>query len=405
MVAAAVGELRGGDVEDALPRPVGNEVADARQVLVGVAETHAAADAALEVAGAAAEEEGDHALILVPDVDRAVEFGNRRGHREPAEEVVPEGAQGGECCVGAFRRAVLRQHFPRRPPIQMPGHLKFRLRRILHIPQYEDQLLACPGLQRKVETVRSHRAPPVRHGIARRAGKYLLRRIKTVVHADERLPVGIEPVVRTVHAVESVMVAPLPILRLVIEHIRLHLHFAGRQVALEILHVGGRIPETPLHETVQLERLAHTARVGQAHPVDLAACAGRHEEQHLCTEAVLLARQARVAHAMPALIRVQRRLARLPAGIPHRIAVLDIEVASARIHRHTVVAVAENAPELGVAAEAVAAGGVGDQREEVVRAHVVDPRPGRIWPGDHIFARGIVEVSELFHLRKGYQYL
>ena len=53
MVAAAVGELCGGDVDDALTGARGYLMDEAHEVLVGVAEAHATADAALEERGRA----------------------------------------------------------------------------------------------------------------------------------------------------------------------------------------------------------------------------------------------------------------------------------------------------------------------------------------------------------------
>ena len=53
MIAAAVGELRRGDVDDALTGTLGDEVYKAHEVLVAVAESHAASDAALEERGRA----------------------------------------------------------------------------------------------------------------------------------------------------------------------------------------------------------------------------------------------------------------------------------------------------------------------------------------------------------------
>ena len=56
---------------------------------------------------------------------------------------------------------------------------------------------------------------------------------------------------------------------------------------------------------------------------------------------------------MTALIEIKRSLARLPARIPYGITVLDVEIAAAGIHGHTVVAVARYAAELGILAETV----------------------------------------------------
>ena len=74
VISAPVCELGRGDVDDALAGPLGDEVHEAQQVLVRVAKPHAAADARLEIRGAARHVEGDHALVRVPDVDHAVEL-------------------------------------------------------------------------------------------------------------------------------------------------------------------------------------------------------------------------------------------------------------------------------------------------------------------------------------------
>ena len=195
------------------------------------------------------------------------------------------------------------------------------------------------------------------------------------------------------------MVAPLPVLGLVVDGIRLDLHLAGGEIALEIFHIGRCVPETPFQEAVKLEGLTSAGGIGQANPVNLAAMADRHEKEHLCTKAILLACQAGIAHPVPALVEVERRLAGLPTRIPDRIAVLDIEITSAGIHRHAVVAIAENAPELGVPAEAIASGCIGNQGKEIFCTHVINPGPGRCRLSNHVFASLVIEMSEFLHTR------
>lgn len=51
MIGAAVRKLRGGDVQNTLPRPFRNDVYKSEQVLTRIAEAHAAPHAAFEVAG------------------------------------------------------------------------------------------------------------------------------------------------------------------------------------------------------------------------------------------------------------------------------------------------------------------------------------------------------------------
>ena len=96
---------------------------------------------------------------------------------------------------------------------------------------------------------------------------------------------------------------------------------------------------------------------------------------------------------MAALIEVERCLARFPTGIPDGLAILDVEVATAIVHRHVVVAITGDAAELGILVEGIATGGVADEREEILIAQIVDPRPWGLWVGDDILAVGVIKMS------------
>jgi hypothetical protein len=72
VIGAAGRQLRGGQVEDALAGARRHHVHKAQQVLVGVAEAEAAADAGLIERRRARHVEGGHALVGVPDIDHAV---------------------------------------------------------------------------------------------------------------------------------------------------------------------------------------------------------------------------------------------------------------------------------------------------------------------------------------------
>ena len=72
VIAAAVRELGAGDIDDALAGTGRYLMNETYEVLVGIAEAHASTDAALEETSRTRHAEGDHALILVPDVHHAV---------------------------------------------------------------------------------------------------------------------------------------------------------------------------------------------------------------------------------------------------------------------------------------------------------------------------------------------
>ena len=89
VIASAVGELCRSNVDDALAGTFGNLMDKAHEVLVGVAEAHAASDPTLEERCRAAHAECHHALVLVPDIHHAVEFRVARLHLIDVEQTVP----------------------------------------------------------------------------------------------------------------------------------------------------------------------------------------------------------------------------------------------------------------------------------------------------------------------------
>ena len=77
----------------------------------------------------------------------------------------------------------------------------------------------------------------------------------------------------------------------------------------------------------------------------------RDEEEYAGLDAVLRTGNAGIAHSMAAFIEVKRSLARLPARRPYAAVVIDVEISSSIVHRHTVVAVAGDPAELGILVE------------------------------------------------------
>ena len=250
MVTTAVRELGRSNVDDALAGPFRNHMHDTGKVLVGIPETHAPADAALEVAGAPAEEEGNHALILVPDIHRAVQFRDLGFHAEAVQKVVPKGPKLREGGIDLRPGRERVHHFQRLCLVDDAGGDELLVGGILHVAQHKNEFFFLPRLQGQVQAVRGNGAPAMGHGIARGSGKDLLRRLKAIVHADECLPVCVEAVEGTVYAKEGIMVPAFPVFGLVIQHVPFHLYLSGRKVALEVFHIGRGVPKAPLGKRV-----------------------------------------------------------------------------------------------------------------------------------------------------------
>ena len=112
--------------------------------------------------------------------------------------------------------------------------------------------------------------------------------------------------------------------------------------------------------------------------------------------AVLLTGQDGVAQTVAAAVGVQLGLGGLPAGVPDRAAVVDVDAVAVHIQWGVVVAVAGDAAQPSIPIKAVAAAGVGHEAEKVLAAQIVDPRQGRARGVDHVFPVCIIKMSE-FH--------
>ena len=219
------------------------------------------------------------------------------------------------------------------------------------------------------------------------------RLVQAVVGPDEGVAGGVEAVRLTGAREQRVVAASLPVLGRVVDRRALDLDLADRVRALEIRHVVEGLVEAELDVGVELQLLRQRAGVANGRLPELGRLAGGHEEEELHLDAVARAEEPRVAETVAALVAVERGLRGLPTGVPHRAAVVDVEVAAAEVERDVVVAVAGQAAQLGVAPEREAAGGVGAEPDQLVLAQVVQPRQRRVRTVDHVLPPRVVELA------------
>ena len=331
MVAAAVRELGGGYVYDTLAGTLRNLMHEAHKVLIGVPEAHSAADSALEERCRTGHVEGDHALVLVPDVDHPVHLLLRTLHGIYVQQGVPICLKLGKCGIhlgcgveGRYEFAGLCLVYDRRTAaMPQTRHIKNEIAvvvchkllflRVFHISEQEYIILAFARREFYIYAMRGYRAPAVGYAVAGSACHNLLRISKVVIQAYEGLPVGVESVHRDVHAVEGIVVAALLIFGLMIYDRTVHLDFTSREIALEVLHIGGCIPEAPLGEREEPEAFLGVRGVAQGDLLDLRPAMKRNKEEHTGLDAVLGTCDAGVAHSMTTFVEVKRSLARFPA--------------------------------------------------------------------------------------------
>ena len=96
----------------------------------------------------------------------------------------------------------------------------------------------------------------------------------------------------------------------------LYLYFTGREVALEVLAIGGGIPQAPLGIAEQLQVLHLLGGVSQGYLLDLRPRLQRYEIKYAGLYSILAARDAGVVHTVTALVAVEWCLAGFPAWVP-----------------------------------------------------------------------------------------
>ena len=242
--------------------------------------------------------------------------------------------------------------------------------------------------------MRARGLPAVGDRVGRRAPFDRDRPIPAAVGPQEGVPLRVEPGDRLGAGEEREVVAPLPVLGLVVDDAVLHLDLADRVVPLEVRGVVLRIPEAELDGAEEREACRLSPLVRQASAPHLQGLALRDEVQRLDADAVIARRDHGVAEAVTARVLLQLALRGLPAGAPviaGRV-VADVEIPPTDVERCVVVAIARQAAEPGVAEEGVPARGVRDDPEVFLAAEVVDPREGRVGSGDDVLASDVVEM-------------
>ena len=195
------------------------------------------------------------------------------------------------------------------------------------------------------------------------------------------------------------MIAALFVLGLMIDRCpftALDLHFTGREVTLEVLSVRSRIPQAPFRIRKKLEMFDLVGEVGDRYTLDLGLYAQRYKMQYRRTHTVLLSCDAGVVQTMPALVFVQRCLARFPSRIPDSGTIYEVEIATYRIHRYAVITITGDAAEFRVFVEIITTSRIGDQAEEILVSKVVDPRERCLRIGDDVLPFGVIKMSVLF---------
>ena len=112
---------------------------EAEQILAGITESHTTAGAGLEVGSRTGHVEGNHTLILVPDVDHASQFFICTGERIFCQQAIPVGSKLCKCCINLLVGLIVGEHLFCRFFIDHARSFPFVIGCILAVAENEDK--------------------------------------------------------------------------------------------------------------------------------------------------------------------------------------------------------------------------------------------------------------------------
>ncbi len=246
---------------------------------------------------------------------------------------------------------------------------------ILLVAEDEDNFLGSPCFQLQPDVMAADWRPAVSDCICCPACLHDLRVIPTSIGAEERFALRIEAGEGVGAGEVGEVVAPLAILRLVVDDAIFYLDLADVEVALVIGRIIPGVPQGKFERGEERDGARPGREVGQRQPPDFQRFVEGHEIGDGGADTGVTGVNIRVANAVAAFVFVQRLAGWLPGGGPEEacLVVTQVEVAPSCIRGDVVITVARQAAQARVAIEAVAAGCIGNQAKVILIAEVIDP--------------------------------
>ncbi len=193
------------------------------------------------------------------------------------------------------------------------------------------------------------------------------------------------------------MIAPLPVLRLVIDDFVFDLHLPDAEIALEVGGIVLGVPETELNQGKGRNRSRREPVVAQSKLPDFECLIERHKIARTGRDAAILRAYGRVTHAVPARVLLQIAAGGHPGWRPvfPALVVTQVDVTPAVIQRNVVIPPACDASQTRISIKRITTGSIGNNAEVRLASEIIDPRQWRIWLSDYIFPVPIVKIAVL----------
>ncbi len=194
MIRPARLQLCGCQIEKPFARPLRDEMDEPQQILIRVAETHAAPDTAFKIRSRTTHIEGDHGLIGVPNIDHAIRMRIGRVDLQSIQQSIPVDPQRLKRPFDFIRIQIFFQDGKHAAFVDGLGigRIEFCVPWILVIPENEDDRFLFPRFQSHTDLMGTNRLPAMRDGVRRTTRFHRFGRIPTTIETEEIFTLSIK---------------------------------------------------------------------------------------------------------------------------------------------------------------------------------------------------------------------
>ena len=179
---------------------------ETEKILAGITESHTTSDTGFIIRSGPRHVKCNHTLILVPDINHAVQFLILRLYRIFGKKIFPCIIQMFQCVCHLGIRLIFAEQCFRRSFVDHIWCLKFFFHRILTISENEDQWSAFARSQCDIDLVGTDRIPSACDRICRFSVFYGFRIGNTSVSTEEIVAACVEAINVCVDRINGVMI-------------------------------------------------------------------------------------------------------------------------------------------------------------------------------------------------------
>ena len=227
MISTSIFKLGSGNIQNTFSRTFRNQMYEAKQILTGITESHTTSGSGFVVGCRPGHIEGDHTLILVPDICHAVYMRIMALYRVAGKKLIPVSMQviKGFCYL-FFGRKTFDQGMSR-SLVNDIRSFPFLILWIFAVAQQENQFSGFARLQGQIDLMTGNRIPSAGYRITAFSFCDCIWECITITKSKEFITAGVISINIRIYCEETVVVTAFTIFSFVINGASFNLHFTG----------------------------------------------------------------------------------------------------------------------------------------------------------------------------------